>query len=161
MNNESEEVSEVESEEVVEEEFYSAQDVMDLIDELNPFGLSPVLSFTFVQIFISVVDLIFSFFDKTPNIEWIKTNTEKIFSIVGNLYRKEQLLELAKKAVELYYNLKSHNILTRDISVDIYKKHIIAIASVNNDALQFINYLAQNGNDELQIQFKHQQESLE
>lgn len=32
---ESEEVSEVESEEVVEEEFYSAQDVMDLIDELT------------------------------------------------------------------------------------------------------------------------------
>ena len=32
---ESEEVSEVESEEVVEEEFYSAQEVMDLIDELT------------------------------------------------------------------------------------------------------------------------------
>ncbi len=32
---ESEEVSEVASEEVVEEEFYSAQDVMDLIDELT------------------------------------------------------------------------------------------------------------------------------
>lgn len=145
----------------IEEANNYLQKCLDLIDELNPFSLSPVLSFTFVQIFISVVDLIFSFFDKTPNIEWIKTNTEKIFSIVGNLYRKEQLLELAKKAVELYYNLKSHNIPTRDISVDIYKKHIIAIASVNNDALQFINYLARNGNDELQMQFKHQQESIE
>ena len=81
----------------IEEANNYLQKCLDLIDELNPFGLSPVLSFTFVQIFISVVDLIFSFFDKTPNIEWIKTNTEKIFSIVGNLYRKEQLLELAKK----------------------------------------------------------------
>ena len=137
-----------------------------LIDEIIVSGLSPMMLLEFVRSFVMIIELFVSVSDNSFKTEWIKTNmtwlkthVAAIVNIIKNLYRIEPLLELAKNAVLLHYDLATYGIVISGDDIELYKKHIIDMASFNYDALRFVDFLAKDGHDELQNALKSQQET--
>lgn len=122
---------------------------MNVIDEIILIGLSPHLLFEYVREFVMTVELILTFSNNEADLVWIKNRASDIFDVIKNLYHIEPLLDLAKNAVLLQYDLLSRNIKIEDNYIELYKSHIVDMATLNSDAYQFILYCEKNGYCEL------------